>query len=146
MKFLTSVKHLLLLCSVLVPLSVTADLLDSVIFVGDSDVYYWGLQGNSDAFIPGSVNVGVSGWTCADVNGKINDWLEQYEPTLVIFKCGTNDMWGSGQVSPEEAFDRFTKVIDKISATNVPVIAMSTKPVSPVLVMQINLILSYCEV
>ena len=88
----------------------------------------------------------VFGWTCADVNGKINDWLEQYEATLVIFKCGTNDMWGSGQVGPEEAFDRFTKVIDKISATNVPVIAMSTKPVSPVFAMQINLILSYCEV
>ena len=145
MRFLTCVKHLLLLYSALlvsIPSSVTADLLDSVIFVGDSDVYYWGLQGNSDEFIPSSVNVGVSGWTCANVNGKINDWLEQYEPTLVILKCGTNDMWGSWQVSPEEAFDRFTKVIDKISATNVPVIAMSTKPVSLILAVLYLLFLS----
>ena len=109
--------------------TIASDLLDSVIFVGDSDIYFWGLQGESSKLIPGSTNLGVSGWTCANVNGKITDWLQQYEPTLIVLKCGTNDLWGSFQVTPEGAFNRFTEVLDKIYASDIPVIAMSTKPV-----------------
>ena len=132
-----------ILSSLLFISSVNADLLDSVLFVGDSDVYYWAQQGDSNNFIPGSINVGVSGWTCADVNGKINDWLDQYEPTLIVLKCGTNDMWGVNQVSPEEAVNRFTKVIDKIAATETPVIAMSTKPVRSIFMLYTTTIVTY---
>jgi len=108
----------------------SADLLDSVFFVGDSDVYFWGRQGQSSQAIPGSSNVGVSGYTCQNVLNIIDAFLSNYQPTLVILKCGTNDMWGLGQVSPEEAFERFTKVTDKIILSGATTIAMSTKPVS----------------
>lgn len=143
MRFFNQQLHIL--SSLLFISNVNADLLDSVLFVGDSDIYYWGQQGDSDNFIPGSVNVGVSGWTCADVNGKINDWLDQYEPTLIVLKCGTNDMWGSGQVTPEQAFNRFTSVIDKIAATETPVIAMSTKPVRSIFMLYTTTISPYCS-
>ena len=110
-----------------------AELLDSVVFIGDSDVFYWGRQGESSETIPGSINVGVSGATCQSTLNNIDGYLATYQPTLVILKCGTNDMWGGGQVSPEEAYDRFTKVIDRIILSGAKVIAMSTKPVSNLL-------------
>eukprot|EP00815_Leptocylindrus_aporus_P005673 CAMPEP_0116064448 /NCGR_PEP_ID=MMETSP0322-20121206/9111_1 /TAXON_ID=163516 /ORGANISM="Leptocylindrus danicus var. apora, Strain B651" /LENGTH=764 /DNA_ID=CAMNT_0003550449 /DNA_START=14 /DNA_END=2308 /DNA_ORIENTATION=- len=110
-----------------------AQLLDSVVFIGDSDIFYWGLQGDSSQTIPGSTNIGVSGATCQSTLNNIDGYLADYQPTLVILKCGTNDMWGGGQVSPEEAYDRFTKVIDRIMLFGAKVIAMSTKPEPPVL-------------
>jgi len=110
-----------------------AQLLDSVVFIGDSDIFYWNLQGDSSQTIPGSTNVGVSGATCQTTLNNIDGYLATYQPTLVILKCGTNDMWGGGQVSPEEAYDRFTKVIDRIILFGAKVIAMSTKPVSNLL-------------
>ena len=120
--FAITICNLIRLCS--------SELLDSVLFVGDSDVYFWGRQGQSSQTIPGSLNVGVSGYTCQSVLNRIDGFLSDYQPTLVILKCGTNDMWGLGQVSPEEAFERFTKVTDKIILSGATTIAMSTKPVS----------------
>lgn len=64
----------------------------SVLFVGDSDIDYWP---NTGTLVPNSINVGVGGYTCADVakEMKRKKMLKKIQPKTIVLICGENDLW-----------------------------------------------------
>ena len=92
-----------------------------VLFVGDSDIEYWA---TAETF-PGSVNVGVGGYTCRNVLNRIDGYLSTHTPTTVVLVCGENDLWGATVAT---TFSRFSQVVASITATGAQVIYMGTKP------------------
>jgi len=97
------------------------DLSVEVLFIGDSDIQRW----DTAPVFPGSVNVGVGGFTCDDVNGIIDNALQTYTPKWVVIVCGENDLFGQ---NAETTFNDFKAVIEKIVASNTRAIYIGTKP------------------
>lgn len=54
-----------------------------VMFTGDSDIEGW----STAKTFPGSVNVGVGGWTCKNVLNKIGQQLRAHNPDWVVLVC-----------------------------------------------------------
>ena len=92
-------------------------------------MYYWGTRGGSNDVVAGSTNLGVPGYTCLSLINAIDGYLQDHNPTLVVLKCGTNDM--AGGVSAQNAADRFQSIVDTILAysSDVKVLGVGTKPV-----------------
>eukprot|EP00578_Thalassiosira_sp_NH16_P024103 CAMPEP_0181098304 /NCGR_PEP_ID=MMETSP1071-20121207/12054_1 /TAXON_ID=35127 /ORGANISM="Thalassiosira sp., Strain NH16" /LENGTH=536 /DNA_ID=CAMNT_0023180889 /DNA_START=170 /DNA_END=1780 /DNA_ORIENTATION=+ len=92
------------------------------LFVGDSDIALW----DTNANFPGSINVGVGGYTCDDVNSDIDAHLATYKPNKVVIVCGENDL--TGQSTASEKFGDFQVVINKITASGATALYLGTKP------------------
>ena len=97
------------------------DMSVDVLFVGDSDIERW----DTPSVFPGSVNVGVGGYTCDEVYNMIDGALQTYSPNRVVIVCGENDLFSQ---SAEATFQDFKRVIDKIVASNTQAIYLGTKP------------------
>jgi len=92
------------------------------LLAGDSDIERWP---NTASSFPGSVNVGVGGWTCKKLKRKIGGFLGTYNPAWVILVCGENDLWGS---SAATTFNDFKAVVQEIHAAGARVVYVGTKP------------------
>ena len=97
------------------------DMSVDVLFVGDSDIERW----DTPSVFPGSVNVGVGGYTCDEVYDIIDGALQTYSPKRVVIVCGENDLFSQ---SAEATFQDFKRVIEKIVASNTQAIYLGTKP------------------
>jgi lysophospholipase L1-like esterase len=66
---------------------------------------------------PGSMpdrdHEGHPGWTIAQVDANVVNWLRTYNPRTVLLHIGTNDMYGS---DPAGAPRRLSALVDKITA------------------------------
>ncbi|SES20120.1 Cellulose binding domain-containing protein [Lentzea xinjiangensis] len=66
---------------------------------------------------PGSMpdrnHEGHPGWTIAQVDGNVVNWLRTYTPRTILLHIGTNDMYGS---DPAGAPRRLSALVDKITA------------------------------
>ena len=62
------------------------------LFVGDSDIDYWA---TNDEY-PDSVNVGVAGYMCDDVNKILDARLRDCNPKRAVTVCWENDLWDQG--------------------------------------------------
>jgi lysophospholipase L1-like esterase len=66
---------------------------------------------------PGSMpdrnHEGHPGWTIAQVDANVVNWLRTYTPRTVLLHIGTNDMYGS---DPAGAPRRLSALVDKITA------------------------------
>ncbi|MFD5831213.1 cellulose binding domain-containing protein [Lentzea sp. NPDC060358] len=66
---------------------------------------------------PGSMpdrnHEGHPGWTIAQVDANVVNWLRTYTPRTVLLHIGTNDMYGS---DPGGAPQRLSALVDKITA------------------------------
>lgn len=92
------------------------------LFVGDSDIALWD---DTNSNFPGSINVGVGGYTCDEVNSDIDAHLATYMPKKVVIVCGENDLWGQNAA---RTFGDFKVVIDKIIASGASALYLGTKP------------------
>ena len=97
-----------------------------VLFIGDSDIEYWSKAAVSTwiAF-PNSNNVGVAGFTCAQVLSELDAHLARYAPSTAVLVCGENDLIST---SASTAFSRFVQVVERIIASGARVVFLSTKP------------------
>merc|ERR1719203_2072628 len=100
-----------------------------LLLVGDSDIDYWSW---SERVFPGSSDVGYGGYTCKallgqgrDVYYNLDAMLSTFAPSKVLLVCGEND-FNSDSVAAR--FDRFEKVVAKITATDASVLYISTEP------------------
>lgn len=94
-----------------------------VLFVGDSDIDYW----DSAVAFPGSLNVGVGGYTTSDVKSEVDTWVAELGPKWVVIVCGENDIDGSRSVTIA-ALARFKEIVGKFIADGARVIYLGTKP------------------
>jgi len=94
----------------------------SILFAGDSDISYWK---KTDQKYPGSVNKGVGGTTCKQWTNRIDEWLDEFQPTTVVLVCGENDLYS---YSPSQTFKNFKKIVNKISDSGATTIYFGTKP------------------
>jgi len=104
-------------------MNVTTTKAITTLFVGDSDIEFW----ETDSIFTNSANVGVAGFTCAQVNNNINKYLSDYPSAeWIVLVCGENDLWSQ---SASETFEDFMKVVNKIVEDGSRrVVYMGTKP------------------
>jgi hypothetical protein len=94
-----------------------------ILFVGDSDIDYW----ESSTSFPGSMNVGIGGYTTSDVIKEVDQWVADLNPKWVVIVCGENDIDGKREETAA-AFDRFKTIVNKFIADGARVIYLGTKP------------------
>ena len=96
--------------------------------MGDSDIFYWDERGTN---FPGATNLGAVGAFCSNLANQLEDAITQYNPTLLILRCGTNDMTASGGATPPaEAANRLIEIVETaFSLTDAPIISFGPKPV-----------------
>lgn len=94
-----------------------------VLFVGDSDIDYW----DSSVAFPGSFNVGIGGYTTADVIKEVDQWVADLDPKWAIIVCGENDIGGQ-RTDTTAAFERFKLIVGKLIGDGARVIYLGTKP------------------
>lgn len=58
---------------------------------------------------------GHSGWTIAQIDANVVNWLHTYTPHTILLHIGTNDIYGS---DPAGAPSRLSTLIDHITATS----------------------------
>jgi len=95
----------------------------NVLFVGDSDIDYW----DSAVAFPGSFNVGIGGYTTADVINEVDQWVADLDPKWAVLVCGENDIDGT-RSNTNAALERFTKIVGKLIDDGARVIYLGTKP------------------
>ncbi|MBN2137713.1 MAG: hypothetical protein JW720_07895 [Sedimentisphaerales bacterium] len=99
---------------------------DAVLFVGSSSIRMWR---TAESF-PGLalINRGFGGSQISDVNYFVNRIVLKYEPKVIVFYAGDNDVAaGKGAERVFEDYRKFvTTVRDKLSGT--PVIYIGIKP------------------
>jgi len=95
--------------------------------MGDSDIFYWDERGTN---FPGATNLGAVGAFCSNLANQLEDAITQYNPTLLILRCGTNDMTASGGATPPaEAANRLIEIVETaFSLTDAPIISFGPKP------------------
>jgi len=94
-----------------------------ILFAGDSDIDYW----DSAVAFPGSFNVGIGGYTTADVIKEVDQWVADLNPKTVVLVCGENDIDGTKQQTLK-ALKRFKVIVGKFIADGSRVIYVGTKP------------------
>lgn len=101
-----------------------------LLLIGDSDVDLWS---TTQEVFPGSHDMAISGYTCANLLGKgdayysLQDALTKFQPSQVFLICGENDIDGGGK-SAEVTFRRLKKVVEMVTAGGARVFMMGTKP------------------
>lgn len=95
-----------------------------ILFVGDSDIDYW----DTGAAFPGSMKVGVAGYTTKDVIKEVDTWVEELDPEWVVLVCGENDFLPNKRRITEKALKRFKSIASKFIQDGARVIYLGTKP------------------
>lgn len=95
-----------------------------ILFVGDSDIDYW----DTGAAFPGSMNVGVGGYTTKDVIKEVGTWVEELNPEWVVLVCGENDFSEGKRSITQSALQRFKDIASKFIENGARVIYLGTKP------------------
>jgi len=65
------------------------------------------------ASMPDRNHEGHPGWTIAQIDANVANWLRTYTPHTILLHIGTNDMYGS---DPAGAPRRLSALVDKITA------------------------------
>ncbi|NJP99706.1 SGNH/GDSL hydrolase family protein [Streptomyces zingiberis] len=80
---------------------------------GGHSVDFVGSASNGPGNLPDRNHEGHSGWTIAQIDANITNWLRAYTPDTILLHIGTNDMYGS---DPNGAAGRLNTLIDRITA------------------------------
>lgn len=92
------------------------------LFIGDSDIEGW----DTAPVFPNSINVGVGGYTCGNVNDIIDSSLQEFKPKWVVIVCGENDL--AERHTVDATFTDFEVVIEKIIDFGARALYLGTKP------------------
>ncbi|MFP4190965.1 MAG: GDSL-type esterase/lipase family protein [Candidatus Hydrogenedentota bacterium] len=99
---------------------------DSVLFVGSSTIRRW----NTREYFPDLpvMNRGFGGSWIAHVNHFIEETVLKYEPKVIVFYAGDNDIHGGE--SPEEALAEYTRFVETVQERlgETPIVFMGIKP------------------
>lgn len=76
-------------------------------------VDFVGSQSNGPAGLGDHDHEGHPGWTIAQIDANVVNWLTTYNPHSILLHIGTNDMTGS----PAGAADRLATLLDHITTT-----------------------------
>ncbi|MEU4683011.1 SGNH/GDSL hydrolase family protein [Streptomyces xinghaiensis] len=79
---------------------------------GGHEVDFVGSQVNGPGNLGDRDHEGHSGWTIAQIDSNITNWLRTYTPDTILLHIGTNDMYGD----PGSASARLATLIDRITA------------------------------
>ncbi|GLW29162.1 cellulose binding domain-containing protein [Actinoplanes regularis] len=79
---------------------------------GGYTVDFVGSASNGPAGLGDHDHEGHSGWTIAQIDANIVNWLQTYTPRTILLHIGTNDMYGS---DPAGAPSRLSTLIDHIT-------------------------------
>ncbi|WP_312873409.1 SGNH/GDSL hydrolase family protein [Kibdelosporangium persicum] len=72
-----------------------------------------GSMSTGPATMPDRDHEGHPGWTIAQIDTNVANWLRTYAPRTILLHIGTNDMYGS---DPAGAPRRLSTLIDRITA------------------------------
>ena len=99
----------------------------SILFTGSSSIRMWATLKEDFAPMP-VINRGFGGSTVAEVNYYTDRIVHKYEPGLIVFYCGENDLVEGRP--PALVFQDFKKFIGETekNLTGVPVVYISAKP------------------
>ncbi|USX53214.1 cellulose binding domain-containing protein [Lentzea sp. HUAS12] len=77
------------------------------------NVDFVGSLADGPGSMPDRNHEGHPGWTIAQVDANVVNWLRTYTPRTILLHIGTNDMYGS---DPAGAPGRLSSLVDKITA------------------------------
>ena len=99
----------------------------SILFVGSSSIRMWSTLKEDFAPMP-VINRGFGGSTIAEVNFYADRIVHKYDPSVIVFYCGENDL--VEEELPATVFQNFKKFIGETekNLAGVPVIYISAKP------------------
>jgi lysophospholipase L1-like esterase len=99
------------------------------IVAGGRTVDFVGSQANGPGNLGDRDHEGHSGWTIAQIDANIVNWLRTYTPRTILLHIGTNDMYGS---DPAGAPARLSTLVDHITAQapNADLFVSSIVPIS----------------
>ncbi|MFC6091969.1 GDSL-type esterase/lipase family protein [Saccharothrix lopnurensis] len=80
---------------------------------GGYAVDFVGSAANGPSSLGDRDHEGHSGWTIAQIDTNITNWLRTYTPRTILLHIGTNDMYGG---DPGGAPRRLSALVDKITA------------------------------
>ncbi|MFY1576679.1 cellulose binding domain-containing protein [Verrucosispora sp. WMMD703] len=80
---------------------------------GGHQVDFVGSMSNGPSSLGDRNHEGHSGWTIAQIDANVVNWLRATTPRTVMLHIGTNDMFGNSSGAPS----RLSTLIDKITAT-----------------------------
>ncbi len=96
---------------------------------GGRTVDFVGSQVNGPGSLGDRDHEGHSGWTIAQIDANIVNWLRTYNPRTILLHIGTNDMYGS---DPAGAPARLSTLLDRITtqAPNADLFVATIVPIS----------------
>ncbi|ROP35938.1 GDSL-type esterase/lipase family protein [Saccharothrix texasensis] len=80
---------------------------------GGRTVDFVGSMTNGPAGLGDRNHEGHSGWTIAQIDSNITNWLRTYTPRTILLHIGTNDMYGG---DPGGAPQRLATLVDRITS------------------------------
>ncbi|GAA4719643.1 cellulose binding domain-containing protein [Phytohabitans rumicis] len=80
---------------------------------GSYRVDFVGSQFNGPASLGDHDHQGHSGWTIAQIDANVVNWLRATTPRTVLLHIGTNDMWSASAGAPS----RLSTLLDRIAST-----------------------------
>lgn len=99
---------------------------DAVLFVGSSTIRRW----NTREYFPDLpvINRGFGGSWIAQVNHFIEETVLKYEPEVIVFYAGDNDIHGGE--SPKEVLAEYTRFVETVQERlgETPIVFMGIKP------------------
>ncbi|WP_241562648.1 SGNH/GDSL hydrolase family protein [Streptomyces hoynatensis] len=95
-----------------VPGAYRIDLWQKFVAAGQ-EVDFVGSLSNGPSQLGDHDHEGHSGWTIAQIDANVTNWLATYDPDVILLHIGTNDMYGS---DPAGAPARLSALIDHITA------------------------------
>jgi lysophospholipase L1-like esterase len=99
---------------------------DSVLFVGSSSIGLWETARYFPEFPV--INRGFGGSTIHDVNLFVDRIVIKYQPKVIVFYAGDNDI--AGQTPPDRVKHNFTEFVQRVHSTlpDTPIVFISIKP------------------
>lgn len=105
------------------------------LFVGDSDIDFWGqLENTFGSEFPNTsnningiaaYNVGVGGYTCPEVFDETSSFIDVFNPDQVVLVCGENDLY---DYTVQQTFQNYKRVVLAFTDSGAKVFSFSTKP------------------
>ncbi|MCP2163229.1 GDSL-type esterase/lipase family protein [Goodfellowiella coeruleoviolacea] len=83
------------------------------LLAGGHTVDFVGSMSNGPSSLGDRDHEGHSGWTIAQIDANVVNWLRTHTPRTILLHIGTNDMYGG---DPGGAPQRLSALIDKITA------------------------------